>query len=270
MYRSKHNPLKPIKYSTLKENAPNMGKKDFFVSDPKKFLRASTPSKRNPLKPIANINKFSRNAPVGKKAPVPSKDERPVIGLHTEKNFITANAIEAILTVPQAPQVKGGEIGRGAKRRTDNTIDIGRLLPNHCNNSHPSSQLFSRFASLIAAPDYLNKEDYGKVPTYLSKVKDEIKAENELIDQFVAQQMMSYEDAPELCDEMDEEERLVLIEKLKTKWDAVNKKYQVLCMHTMFEGHSKIKKENFEKEMNEIEGDLQKLTSNGPLLISHA
>ena len=41
-------------------------------------------------------------------------------------------------------------------------------------------------------------------------------------------------------------------------------------MHTMFEGHSKMKKENFEKELNGIEADLQKLTTNGPVLISHA
>lgn len=149
------------------------------------------------------------------------------MSLYTEKNFITANAVEAILTVPQAPEVK-------------------------------------------EAPDYLKKEDYGKVPEYLAQVKDEIKQENELIDRFVAQQMMEYEDAPELCDEMDEEERAVLIEKLKTKWDAVNKRYQVLCMHTMFEGHSKIKKENFEKELDGIEADLAKLTTKGPVLISHA
>ncbi|GMH46391.1 hypothetical protein TrRE_jg10775 [Triparma retinervis] len=228
MYRSKHNPLKPIKYSTLKQNAPSLGKKDFSKPDPNKFLRASTPSKRNPLKPIGNIKGFSYNKVPGlpKKAPVPTKDERPVMSLHTEKNFITANAVEAILTVPQAPEVK-------------------------------------------ESPDYLKKDDYGKVPTYLAQVKDEIKQENELIDQFVAQQMMEYEDAPELCDEMDEAERAELTEKLKNKWDAVNKKYQVLCMHTMFEGHSKMKKENFEKELDGIEADLEKLTTNGPVLVSH-
>mmetsp|Transcript_19430 Transcript_19430/g.40551 ORF Transcript_19430/g.40551 Transcript_19430/m.40551 type:complete len:261 (+) Transcript_19430:41-823(+) len=227
MYRSKHNPLKPIKYSTLKENGPSLGKKDFSLPNPQKFLRASTPSKRNPLKPIENVKKFSYKKVIPSKPKVPSKDERPVMSLHTEKNFITANAVEAILTVPQQPEVK-------------------------------------------EAPDYLKKEDFGKVPGYLAKVKDEIKQENELIDQFVAKQMMSYEDAPELCDEMPEAERLELIEKLKTKWDAVNKKYQVLCMHTMFEGHSKMKKENFEKELNGIEADLQKLTTNGPVLVSHS
>jgi hypothetical protein len=77
MYRSKHNPLKPIKYSTLKENAPSLGKKDFSKPDPNKFLRASTPSKRNPLKPIGNIKKFAYNKVPGlpKKALVPTKDE---------------------------------------------------------------------------------------------------------------------------------------------------------------------------------------------------
>ena len=221
MYKSRHNPLAPIPFSTNKGLGPNIGKLK-NNADPIKFLRKSTPSKRNPLKPIEN--KFNYPAPKPLKAKVPSKDERPVVGLFTEKNFVTANAIEAILAVPRVPDA--------------------------------------------SAPDYLKKEDFGKVPKYLGEVKQEIQQENEMIDAFVRKQMEAYEDTPELCDAMPEEERIVLIEKLKTKWDAVNKKYQVLCMHTLYEGHQKARKEAFEEEMNGIEADLEKLTSKGPLMIS--
>ncbi|GMI08849.1 hypothetical protein TrLO_g10182 [Triparma laevis f. longispina] len=221
MYKSRHNPLAPIAFSTNKGGAPNLGKMKNHA-DPVNFLRKSTPSKRNPLKPIENKFNYPASKPL--KAKVPSKDDRPVVGLFTEKNFVTANAIEAILAVPRIPD--------------------------------------------SAAPDYLRKEDFGKVPKYLGEVQKEISQENEMIDAFVRKQMEAYEDTPELCDAMPDEERVVLIEKLKTKWDAVNKKYQVLCMHTMFEGHQKAKKEHFEKEMNGIEEDLEKLTSNGPLMIS--
>jgi hypothetical protein len=41
-----------------------------------------------------------------------------------------------------------------------------------------------------AAPlDFLAKEDYGKVPAYLSHIKNEIQAETAMIDEFVREQM---------------------------------------------------------------------------------
>lgn len=33
----------------------------------------------------------------GRKDPIPSKDDRPIMGITTTKNFVTANAVEAIL-----------------------------------------------------------------------------------------------------------------------------------------------------------------------------
>lgn len=38
------------------------------------------------------------------RAPVPKKDERPIHGLVSDKNFIVANAVEAILSAPALPQ----------------------------------------------------------------------------------------------------------------------------------------------------------------------
>ena len=104
----------------------------------------------------------------------------------TEKNYITANAVDSILRVPSI--------------------------------------------SVEKTADYLSKPDYGKVPDYLTEVKSEIKEENAMIDNFVKSQMADFEDTPETCIAMDEEERIELVGKLKTKWDAVNKKYQVLTM----------------------------------------
>ena len=42
-----------------------------------------------------------------KKTLVPRRNEKPVMGLRTGKNFITANAVEAILSVPQMPRTSG-------------------------------------------------------------------------------------------------------------------------------------------------------------------
>ena len=120
-----------------------------------------------------------------------------------------------------------------------------------------------------ADPEYLKKPDYGKVPDYLKAVREEISAENSLIDEFVKKQMMTLEDAPTMCSLMDEEEREEVVARLKSKWDAVNKKYQVLCMHTIFEGGKKALKETMEKEMNLLEADLASMQGKGPVVISN-
>ena len=227
MYKSKHDPKKKIPFSELSNKGPALGF-DRCDKKPAQFLRArSAKGKSKPnLAPIEGVKKYAYPKVTGaKKAPLPKKGERPIMGLKTEKNFITANAVDSILRVPSLPVEQG--------------------------------------------PDYINKPDYGKVPDYLSSVKAEIKQENELIDNFVQSQMAGYTDAPEMCVEMDDGERVELIQKLKTKWDAVNKKYQVLTMHTKFEGHRKAAKENFEIELNNIEADLSKLTMNGPVMVSH-
>ena len=205
----------------MNKKAPNLGcLASQAAADPGNFLKK--PRKKSGE--LAPLPAFKRSGGL-KKAGIPKSVDRPVMGLRTEKNFITANAVSAILAVPQVPREE--------------------------------------------AADYLRKEDFGKVPAYLGMVKAEIEEEEALIDSFVAMQMKEYEDTPELCDEMDHGERDVLVNKLKTKWDAVNKKYQVLTMHTMFEGQRKERKEVYEKQMSAIEADLEKLTGHGPVMIQH-
>lgn len=75
--------------------------------------------------------KFNRGAI--KKVPVPSKDEKPIMGLVSDKNFIVSNAVENILAAPKLP----------------------------ANNNK----------------DMLKKKNYGKVPKYLQKIKNEIEDE---------------------------------------------------------------------------------------------
>jgi hypothetical protein len=257
-YVSIHDPKQQVSHSTNNRKAPNMGlsQHEGIVNRPDNYLRknAGLPAmdgsggRKKTLAPLnnsgnnkENIGNASLSGSGGKHASlnkydaletrkplVPRRDDgNPVlIRKGTEKNFITANAVEAILRVPVA--------------KADN------------------------------APDYLRKPDYGQVPQYLSEVKKEIDEENELIDAFVKQQMNSYADAPEYCEAMNNGERLELIEKLKIKWDKVNKSYQVLCMHTIFEGNAKYTKEAYEKQMSEIESDLGKLMVNGDVMIDYA
>lgn len=72
-----------------------------------------------------------------KKPPVPKRDEKPIHGLVSDKNFIVANAVENILAAPNLPASKD--------------------------------------------KDYLKKKNFGKVPKYLTKIKNEIEDEYNLV-----------------------------------------------------------------------------------------
>jgi len=60
----------------------------------------------NPILPAKNdVQKFNRNTDY-KKQSVPKKDEKPIHGLVSDKNFIVANAVENILAAPKLPVTK--------------------------------------------------------------------------------------------------------------------------------------------------------------------
>ena len=75
--------------------------------------------------------------PGTRKAPIPAKDEKPIHGLVSDKNFIVANAVENILAAPKLPATK--------------------------------------------EKDMLKKKTYGQVPKYVTKIKNEIEDEYNLI-----------------------------------------------------------------------------------------
>lgn len=151
---------------------------------------------------------------------VVTREEKPIMGLKSAKNFVAANAVETILAVS----------GTRVPAKND-------------------------------PPVYRNKEDYGKVPRYLSQVKDEIERENTLIEEFVRQNQQLVEDAEgSLAEPMDERERQELVNALKAKWDHVNAKYQKLCHNVVFDTLGKVRrKETFEKELTQLEKDIAML-----------
>lgn len=119
---------------------------------------------------------------------------------------------------------------------------------------------------ILAAPkklpegsrDYLKKEDYGKIPKYLSHIKKDIDAEYEYIRQL--QQQREQEEADRMRPLL-EDERHHLIEGLKTKWESVNTAYQGGTHITKLDTMGKMKrKERHEAELSQIEKDIEKLS----------
>lgn len=159
-----------------------------------------------------------------RKDSVPSKDDKPIMGITTSKNFITANAVEAILQAPRRPQQK--EL------------------------------------------NYLKKEDYGKTPAYLTQVKEEIRRENEMIERYVKEQMGEVERTPESFEELTEEERLQLLDELKTKWDHVNAKYQRTTHLVKLDTTGQVRrKEQMEGELAQLEHDIERLQRASSVLV---
>jgi 23S rRNA pseudoU1915 N3-methylase RlmH len=116
--------------------------------------------------------------------------------------------------------------------------------------------------------NYLKKEDYGKTPSYLTKVKEEIRRENEMIDKYVKEQLGEVEREPEQFEQMDEYERQDLIQALKNKWDAVNAKYQKITHLVRLDTTGQVRrKEQLENELQTIERDIEKLSRHSTVLI---
>jgi len=107
------------------------------------------------------------------------------------------------------------------------------------------------------AKDYLNKEDFGKVPKYLQQVKSDIDAEY----QYIASLQQAETDANRATvQQMSEDERVGLIEGLKSRWEQVNTEYQAGTHITKLDTEGKRKrKEKYEAELQQIEKDIEKL-----------
>jgi len=107
------------------------------------------------------------------------------------------------------------------------------------------------------AKDYLHKEDYGRTPQYLSKIKQDIEAEYEYIKRL---QVEEEEARKSMVRQLAPEEKEGLINGLKAKWEQVNTDYQATTHLTKLDTAGKVKrKEKYEAELSQIEKDIEKL-----------
>lgn len=236
MHRSSHDPNKKVSGSTFgchgSTRLPGAGevkvKEGAFYGPPRGELAISAKNmvqfKRAAEESLKSRSPNWRDSYRHTKAPIPDKTDRPVIGITTNKNFVTANAVEAILMEPRQP--KPGQ------------------------------------------PNYLLKEDYGKVPAYLTLVKEEVRRENEMIDRYVREKMGEIEESPEIFERMTEDERIDLLDALKEKWDALNRKYQKITHHVSLDTIGELRrKEDMEAALKQIEGFIDKLERASAVLI---
>ena len=115
MHRSKFNPSAPPSYSTFPRKEQPAGARDGSAAilfagrsgaigrdvgpeiDPKRFMKAHS-SKKDKL---PEVSPFSRPLVAPPTMGVPARDDKPVMGLMTEKNFVHANAVDAMCSTAQ-------------------------------------------------------------------------------------------------------------------------------------------------------------------------
>merc|ERR1712166_1524411 len=206
LYRSKY----PGEVGADRRHTATMGPLKVAPPNPETFLKAYTRTDNK----LSEPSKFEYADTMQKKPGVPRREDRPVRGLVTSKNFITCNAIENILAVP---------------KKTD-----------------------------VRQVSYMNKKGYGKVPHYLEKVKAEIEDEYNYIQ---SMQEAYDEEGEDGCRTrvLDNNQKIDMIEGLKTNWDRINKAYQTLSF-TLDTPAKKQRKEEFEAQLEQIERDIERLT----------
>lgn len=123
--------------------------------------------------------------------------------------------------------------------------------------------------NILAAPklasskdkDYLKKKAYGAVPKYLTKIRNEIEDEYNLVREMQIEEQDERDRQKFL---MPDGERQELISALKKKWESLNKQFQekthyVMPLDTV---GKKNRMDGLTKEMDQIEGDIKRLQKN--------
>uniref|UniRef100_A0A7S3G1I5 Enkurin domain-containing protein n=1 Tax=Palpitomonas bilix TaxID=652834 RepID=A0A7S3G1I5_9EUKA len=232
MYKSQHHASYTTKQDGSKAAAATMGPAKVAVSKPTEYLKKHEKEPNLPERmffvliyfvlvfvrfflSIRRLNfcfaarKFER--PTQKKPSVPRAGDKPVMGVKSKKDFITANAVENILAIPK----------KSSKQ------DL----------------------------DYTKKKDFGKIPAYLDKVKQDIQEEYRMVQDMEGAEEMG---GPNMV-VLPEQERLAILRGLKTNWERINKQYQTLSF-TLDTPAKRARKEAYEAQLEQIERDIQKLS----------
>ena len=158
--------------------------------------------------------KFERTMPdsLAKRPSVPKKDEKPIMGLISKKNFVVSNAVDNILSAPK--KVKQPE------------------------------------------PLWTQKAEFGKVPDYLGKIKQEIQDEYEYIQQLQQQ----HETSGKAMKKLSEDEKENLIDGLRQKWNELHERYQSFSFAMPNDKVHIQRREAVENQMDAIEKSIIKLS----------
>lgn len=223
-------PPKPPMHKSKYDGKINPADFEFGVNSKRRTATLGLPNGLNAEHPSQFTRAHSKepvlpepHAPTNPKtkirAPVPTRDDKPIMGLTSSKNFITSNAVEVILSKPK------------------NVVQ--EEVP------------------------YTFKANYGQVPRYLEKNKEKIASEKEQFEQYMK---LREQQATSNVTQLMPDEKSELLRHLKGKWASVNQAYQKISF-TLDTPAKKQRKENYEKQLAEIERDIQLLERGDMVLV---
>ncbi|XP_053121676.1 enkurin isoform X2 [Hemicordylus capensis] len=167
---------------------------------------------------------------------VPRRTDHPVMGVHSNKNFVTTNAANAIIGVPKKPQQL-------------------------CVDRQQGDKFLLETSGLV--PKYLKKKDYGMTPKYVIKRNEEARRAQERYDSYVRETLRQ-----KAMKRLSDEERDSLLEGLKKNWEEVHQAFQSLSVE-IDTIPKKLHKERLELQMKQLEHDIQTIEKHKVIYISN-
>lgn len=171
-----------------------------------------------------------------RRPPVPRAGDAPIMGIKTNKNFITQNAVSNIMSVPKKPEKNLVDTKKGDKQ----PLDTSGLTPK-----------------------FVNKKDYGETPEYLMKRNAEIRKAQEEYDAYVAEHFKRG-----AMKQLSPEERAAILDGLKTNWEKIHHEYQGLSVVTDT-APKKHRKERMENEMKQLERDIEMIEKHNVIYVAN-
>lgn len=218
-YTSKFRQTAKQEYASGKGGAKTMGPAKVAVAAPTDYLKKH---EKEPVLPKKEEFKYPDDN--RKKPAVPKNNDTPLMGLKTTKNFISTNAVENITAVPKLPAKKFVDTKSG---------DTQNLIPSGYE------------------PVFVHKKEFGEVPMYLTKRKEEVKRAQEEYDQYISEQIRRT-----ALRQLTTDERAAIIDGLKANWEDIQDQYQGLSVVTDT-APKKNRKERMEAQMKQLERDIE-------------
>ncbi|XP_063270022.1 enkurin [Prinia subflava] len=191
-----------------------MGPAKVAVPPPNGFLQKC--SKEPKLAPKKKEQDGKRLLPL-----VPPRTYHPVI--HINKNFIHKNAVAVITGEPKKPR-------------------------HFCVDTRHGDKYLLEPSGLY--PKYIQKKNYGVVPKYVTRRKEEMKREEEEYQASVLEELKK-----KALKRLSEEERTDILKALKKKWEEINSAYQCLPVLTDTR-YKRMHKEKLELQLQQLEHDI--------------
>lgn len=113
-----------------------------------------------------------------------------------------------------------------------------------------------------ANPRAVDLPEFGRVPSYLQSVKQQVDAEKSAAESYRAQEVADTASSAQqqLSRQLPEEERVGLLDKLRSRYDEKHRAFQALPFSRAQDQNFIVKKEAMERELKEMEAAIEKLS----------